>query len=444
MARCFPYPLPEGYLGNGACAGRSLLGPIKPHAETERTDCRKDSEILLKRKGIRGDESGNTQSKRIKLTKKVGGSEKGVDEEAESSGVTEELGIPACSQSPSHSSDSVKGSTKRARDECTTTTETKRTKFRIKLKVSTPNEPVSSQQASVPSSNASQQKDVHRVAGVGVSTSATKVPLASVAQPKVVHRSADVGVSTSAKKVPLSSVAQPKFVHREADARVSTSTKKVHSLTVTQPKVAHHDVGVSTSAKKVHSSSVTQPKVVHRAADVGVSTSAPKAVSRVADICVSTSASKAVSRVVDICVSTSAPKAVSRVADIGVSTSAPKDVHRVADVSVPASAPVLARKDVLLKAAVNIPGDGTKKKKKLSRSEVYDSIAIDWTAPAVEMMYQSESEDVDWLLPSKKQQPGSAHAASKDSCNSSACTTWPRAQYMPGVDLYALPYTIPF
>ncbi|CAN1163313.1 hypothetical protein LINPERPRIM_LOCUS32592 [Linum perenne] len=208
----------------------------------------------------------------MKLSRNGGISGKGKVEEAESSGVTEEHGLPVCNQSPSHSSDSVKGSTKRAGDECTTTETKKRNLVRFKLRVPKPEEePVRIDHPCLPSSSA-----------------------------KVVDRVADGdAASTSAANL----------------------TKKEDEI----------------------------------------------------------------------------------VSNVGRNNSR----------------------------------NGTKKK--LSINEVYNSISNAWTLEG----FESESEDLDWLLPSKK--PVGRVDVIKDSCNASASsTTWPRAQHMPGLEFYALPYTIPF
>ncbi|CAL1383873.1 unnamed protein product [Linum trigynum] len=163
MARCFPYPPPEGYLGiGGGGGGRTLLGgPIKPHAETEK-HVKKDTEKWLKRKSNGSHKVEETKSKRIKFTTKGGGStsqkKDSKEEGAESSGVTEEHGLPVFSQSPCHSSESVRVLNERP-TAAENTLERKRNVIKIKLNAPKPEEPVSTEQIGQPSTSSSQQKN---------------------------------------------------------------------------------------------------------------------------------------------------------------------------------------------------------------------------------------------------------------------------------------------
>ncbi|CAL1355540.1 unnamed protein product [Linum trigynum] len=161
MARCFPYLPPEGYLGIGG-GGRALLGgPIKPLAETEK-HVKKDTEKLLKRKSSRSDKVEETKPKRIKFTTKSvpGDSQKKAtkQEEAESSGVTEEHGPPVSSQSPCHSFESV-GVFKQRPTAADNTLERKRNVIKIKLNVPKTEAPLSTEHTCQPSTSSSQQKN---------------------------------------------------------------------------------------------------------------------------------------------------------------------------------------------------------------------------------------------------------------------------------------------
>ncbi|OIV97584.1 hypothetical protein TanjilG_12341 [Lupinus angustifolius] len=77
----------------------------------------------------------------------------------------------------------------------------------------------------------------------------------------------------------------------------------------------------------------------------------------------------------------------------------------------------------------------------------YNSLFQNWVPlpPACDG-FRSE-EDLDWLFSSKQQKERPVSKSVKavtSALNCSSTSLWPRAQYLPEVELYALPYAIPF
>ncbi|KAL7207432.1 hypothetical protein ACSBR1_029395 [Camellia fascicularis] len=72
----------------------------------------------------------------------------------------------------------------------------------------------------------------------------------------------------------------------------------------------------------------------------------------------------------------------------------------------------------------------------------YKDLIENWVAPLV----QSEQTDLgeqEWLFQRKNQDGERCQASSNVLCGGSS-TLWPHAQYLPEVDIYALPFTVPF
>ncbi|CAN1127332.1 hypothetical protein LINPERPRIM_LOCUS29569 [Linum perenne] len=355
MARCFPYLPREGFLGDVAC-GRASIGPIKPHCQTEKIETgnvKKDTEKLLKRKSSRDSKEEETKSKRFKLTKCGGDYRKLKVEEAESSGVTEEHGLPASSRSPSNSSESVKGSNKTTtRDDCKTDNpqERKRKTIRIPLNGSKSKVPVSVEKPCLPSTSSSKPT------------------------PVIGHRPRDTVAATSSSKP------TPVIGHRPRDIVAATSSSKPTNANEDRPR----DAVATTSSS--HLTDVREDRPRHPVA--------------------------------------AAPE---------TSTSFPDLTKKEKDASAKVSS-----------------GSHSKGSRRLNKKmSIYESLTNGWAFPAL-VAEQSETEDLDWLSTSRKS--GRHTSSSKanpnngaaSTCSASLCTTWPKAQCLPEVDVYALPYTIPF
>lgn len=83
---------------------------------------------------------------------------------------------------------------------------------------------------------------------------------------------------------------------------------------------------------------------------------------------------------------------------------------------------------------------------------LYRNLIENWVPPQMNDLC-AEAGDDDWLFGSKnkKAEVSESRKICRDessfSCsnsNSNSSSLWPRAQYLPEVDLYALPYTVPF
>lgn len=77
---------------------------------------------------------------------------------------------------------------------------------------------------------------------------------------------------------------------------------------------------------------------------------------------------------------------------------------------------------------------------------LYRNLIENWVPPQMNELL-AETGDEDWLFGSKtKKAEGSEtrRICRDESVSSCSASLWPRAQYLPEVDLYALPYTVPF
>ncbi|KAL8514768.1 hypothetical protein ACS0TY_013738 [Phlomoides rotata] len=81
---------------------------------------------------------------------------------------------------------------------------------------------------------------------------------------------------------------------------------------------------------------------------------------------------------------------------------------------------------------------------------LYKNLTENWVPPQLQNGCFSLDDDNDWLFPSKN---GSLHQPEKrqicrvdsiSSCSSRSSTLWPVATYLPEVDVFALPFTVPF
>lgn len=81
------------------------------------------------------------------------------------------------------------------------------------------------------------------------------------------------------------------------------------------------------------------------------------------------------------------------------------------------------------------------------KASLYNSLFQNWDSCALQLK-GFELEDQDWWL-STSQRQEQTQATKKvkpvsDAPGCSSSTLWPRAQYLPEADIYALPYTVPF
>lgn len=75
---------------------------------------------------------------------------------------------------------------------------------------------------------------------------------------------------------------------------------------------------------------------------------------------------------------------------------------------------------------------------------LYKFLIEDWVPPSLEFD-QTNCDDEDWLFRTKKQVHASKSLRSqRDGPCLESSALWPSALYLPQVDVYALPYTVPF
>ncbi|KAL3514791.1 hypothetical protein ACH5RR_027508 [Cinchona calisaya] len=90
---------------------------------------------------------------------------------------------------------------------------------------------------------------------------------------------------------------------------------------------------------------------------------------------------------------------------------------------------------------------GSSRYKKLKRvAERYRDLIENWTPPS-QLGEHMVIDDEDWLFGRKHQQKQpekNVRQSSEVSSCSSSSSLWPRAHYLPDLDIYALPYSVPF
>ena len=77
----------------------------------------------------------------------------------------------------------------------------------------------------------------------------------------------------------------------------------------------------------------------------------------------------------------------------------------------------------------------------------YQNLIENWVPPQILQDVCVDNEDEDWLFggKSKLEMPEKKRVLRDDSIPcSNTLSLWPRAQYLPEVDMFALPYTVPF
>jgi hypothetical protein len=90
----------------------------------------------------------------------------------------------------------------------------------------------------------------------------------------------------------------------------------------------------------------------------------------------------------------------------------------------------------------------SKRHKKMQRvGDKYTNLFENWTPPS-QLVQCSDADDQDWLFARKnkqmQKQPDINNGVMHQISCSSSSSLWPSAQYLPGADIYCLPYTIPF
>ncbi|CAH8386269.1 unnamed protein product [Eruca vesicaria subsp. sativa] len=96
-----------------------------------------------------------------------------------------------------------------------------------------------------------------------------------------------------------------------------------------------------------------------------------------------------------------------------------------------------------------IAGTMKRKKHKPSKEDRYNALFDDWTPltfTAMEVDTSSKNDDEDWLFGSKTKERTNCKAAVKidEDVSTSSDSSWPKAQFLPQVGIYSLPYTVPF
>ncbi|KAK8997006.1 hypothetical protein V6N11_020499 [Hibiscus sabdariffa] len=96
---------------------------------------------------------------------------------------------------------------------------------------------------------------------------------------------------------------------------------------------------------------------------------------------------------------------------------------------------------------VQVPSFRTSSKEsKILKAELqYKTLIEDWLPPVFHPELDNDDNGDDWLLPKKRLDKPVAHRSVDNNvpCHSSS-TSWPRAQYLPDAEVFALPYTVPF
>ncbi|KAK8663250.1 hypothetical protein V6N13_083073 [Hibiscus sabdariffa] len=96
---------------------------------------------------------------------------------------------------------------------------------------------------------------------------------------------------------------------------------------------------------------------------------------------------------------------------------------------------------------VQVPSFKTSSKEsKILKAELqYKTLIEDWLPPVLHPELDNDDNGDEWLLPKKRLDKLVAHRSvdSNVPCHSSS-TSWPRAQYLPDAEVFALPYTFTF
>lgn len=86
------------------------------------------------------------------------------------------------------------------------------------------------------------------------------------------------------------------------------------------------------------------------------------------------------------------------------------------------------------------------KDEKPSIESMYKALVEEWSPPPI-LAEREDPDEQEWLFGAKPQKaPGrlKAETSSDAPCPAGGCHLWPRAHYLPDVEIFALPYTVPF
>ncbi|PKI45641.1 uncharacterized protein LOC116189298 [Punica granatum] len=87
------------------------------------------------------------------------------------------------------------------------------------------------------------------------------------------------------------------------------------------------------------------------------------------------------------------------------------------------------------------------KKEESSIESLYKALLGDWSAPPISTE-REDPDDQEWLFGTKRQEKSPKRLKSETladaSCPIKNGDLWPRAHYLPDVEIFALPYTVPF
>ncbi|GMJ02732.1 hypothetical protein HRI_003942400 [Hibiscus trionum] len=86
----------------------------------------------------------------------------------------------------------------------------------------------------------------------------------------------------------------------------------------------------------------------------------------------------------------------------------------------------------------------SKDKKVLKTALQYKTLIEDWLPPVLQPELNDDDSGDDWLLPKNPLVKPPAKSSDSNDVPCLSSTSWPRAQYLQGAEIYALPYTVPF
>ncbi|KAG2254412.1 hypothetical protein Bca4012_057992 [Brassica carinata] len=84
-----------------------------------------------------------------------------------------------------------------------------------------------------------------------------------------------------------------------------------------------------------------------------------------------------------------------------------------------------------------------RKKHKPSKEDRYNALFDDWT-PLSSIAMEVDSSSDDWLFETKERTNCKAAVKNDEDVRTSSDSSWPKAQFLPQVGIYSLPYTVPF
>ncbi|XP_034675759.1 DNA ligase 1 isoform X2 [Vitis riparia] len=443
MSRCFPYP-PPGYFPRRT-VDEALLESTKlqrekkakedRHQKDRKERKREKKEKKEKKREKKEKEKGKDIASDIgdgKLNDKKGQSQrirKDEAEQLEKSDLTEEYGQPIYSQNSCHSSDSTQNSRKRKRDTSLSSGSSNHGNIiRLRLPLPKPKEP-----------EASLTKEQN---------CSERLPL-----PK------DFGPEASLGKEQSSSMRLPLLKHKEPEASVS----KEQSSSMRLPLLKRKEPEASVS--KEQSSSMQLPLLKHKEPEASLNKEKSCSISKHKEP--ETLLRKEQNRSVWMPLTNLREPEASLRAE-SCSTSGRVDLpaqqkYEISGQSIEAP-PIFSMRtstvdqklnpdQQLLCSTSKVPeivvqndanaskGSRSSKSKKQRAESRYKALVEDWVPPLLQAE-QTDLDDQEWLF----QKHGDRHESKRhETINYDLCYgSWPRAQYLPEADVYALPYTVPF